>query len=309
MNLTPLMDASPAIQIHVAAALASLVLGGVALFRRKGDRLHRWGGCLWVLLAALTALSSFFLFEMKVIGPFSPIHILSVLVLVSLAQGVRAAMQGRIKRHQRIFQSLYGIAFIVTGLFTLLPGRRMNEVVFGHAEAVTTASGIIANTPVWVWPLLVTLFAVGAISSRPQTKTLPRLVTMPLAFAGLAVGGIATSANPLAALCVVVLAAVPALSAGRRFAQAKGFERVASNALRVPGDWATMGLILTVFATKFGIGAATGVMPELTASPALSAVSSTVSGIAFGFTLGRTLVHVEQLLPAKVRRLETGQGA
>ncbi len=48
MDFAPLLNASPAIQIHVAAAVIAFALGGFVLFRRKGDRLHRIGGKIWV---------------------------------------------------------------------------------------------------------------------------------------------------------------------------------------------------------------------------------------------------------------------
>jgi uncharacterized membrane protein len=72
-----------------------------------------------------------FIHTLKVIGPFSPIHLLSVLALGSLWFAVRAARAGNIVRHRAIMRSLYIFALILTGAFTLLPGRAMHAVVFG----------------------------------------------------------------------------------------------------------------------------------------------------------------------------------
>jgi uncharacterized membrane protein len=39
--------------------------------------------------------------------------------------------QGNIKRHKRFMQLLYPLALIITGAFTMLPGRIMYEVFWG----------------------------------------------------------------------------------------------------------------------------------------------------------------------------------
>ena len=46
-------------------------------------------------------------------------------------EAIRSARNGNIIRHKRMMKLLYILALIVTGLFTLLPGRTMNAVLFG----------------------------------------------------------------------------------------------------------------------------------------------------------------------------------
>ncbi|MEO0390363.1 MAG: DUF2306 domain-containing protein [Pseudomonadota bacterium] len=131
MDLVPLWAEAPPIPSHAMAAFAALALGAAQFLLPKGTALHRGLGYAWILSMAYVALSSFAIYELRLIGPFSPIHGLSVLTLVSLVQAIRAARQGNIAQHQRIMRSLYFLALIVTGLFTLLPGRAMHTVVFG----------------------------------------------------------------------------------------------------------------------------------------------------------------------------------
>ncbi len=131
MTFEPLLNAPPMIQIHVAGALLSLLVGPFALFRRSRDIWHRRLGYLWVVAMAVTALSSFWINSMQVIGPFGPVHILSGFVLWSLYEGIGQARKGQIAAHQATMQGLYVYAICITGLFTLTPGRRMGEVVFG----------------------------------------------------------------------------------------------------------------------------------------------------------------------------------
>ncbi len=130
MNLEPLLNASLAIQIHVMAAVIAFVLGGLVLFRRKGDRLHRIGGRIWVGVMLVVAISSFFIHSIRLWGPWSPIHILSILSLYSLYRGVEMARRKNIVSHQRFMKSTYLGALVIAGLFTFMPGRMMHEVFF-----------------------------------------------------------------------------------------------------------------------------------------------------------------------------------
>lgn len=134
MNLSEFTHASLAIQFHMVAAILAFFIGGYVLVRRKGDRLHRNLGKVWVALMAVTALSSFAIHTIRMVGPFSPIHVLSVVTLVSLAIGVRAARRRDIVRHLNVMRMLYVFALIGAGVFTFLPGRLMNRLAF-HGDA------------------------------------------------------------------------------------------------------------------------------------------------------------------------------
>jgi len=131
MNPTPLLTATQPIPLHAFAAMAAMTLGAVQLALPKGTSLHRGTGYIWVVLMGMVAISSFAIYELQIIGPFSPIHALSVLVLGTLWIAVRAARRGDIARHKRVMILLYGLALMLTGAFTLMPGRIMHTVLFG----------------------------------------------------------------------------------------------------------------------------------------------------------------------------------
>ncbi|TJX24662.1 MAG: DUF2306 domain-containing protein, partial [Mesorhizobium sp.] len=135
MSLEPLLHASPLIKLHALAAMASLLLGAVQLWRTKGDRLHRALGRVWVSLMAVVALSSFFIWTIRLWGPFSPIHLLSLFVLIMLWRGVGLARRGNIAAHRRIMQGTYIFGLVITGLLTFIPGRTMYFVAFGPQGA------------------------------------------------------------------------------------------------------------------------------------------------------------------------------
>lgn len=154
MNFEPLMNASPAIQIHVVAAILAFVLGGVVLFRRKGDRLHRLGGKIWVGLMLVVALSSLFIHTIRLWGPWSPIHLLSIATLWGLYRGVTLARLRRIAEHRRTMQGVYLGALIIAGVFTFMPGRIMHEVFFegpSPATGITVAAVVVSGSIILGW--------------------------------------------------------------------------------------------------------------------------------------------------------------
>lgn len=81
MTLSPILTAGPEVQLHIAAAIVSIVLGPFALYLRRGTRLHRSVGYSWVVAMMVLALSSFAIHGFGLIGPFSPLHGLALLTL------------------------------------------------------------------------------------------------------------------------------------------------------------------------------------------------------------------------------------
>ena len=129
MNFTALFEVSPVIQIHLAAALAALLIGGIQLFGPRSGLPHRTLGMLFVGLMVVTAVSAIFIRQING-GQFSPIHIFVPLTLVSLAVLVWNIRRRRVDEHRKSARSLYFGALILPGLFAFLPGRLM-WTVFG----------------------------------------------------------------------------------------------------------------------------------------------------------------------------------
>lgn len=129
MTLSPILMSNWIIQLHTLAACIAFLLGPVAVLRRSRDRVHRLAGYGWVVAMAITAVTALGIFELQVIGPFSPIHGFSVLVAVMLVLGLRDIRAGRVVAHGRRMVQLHVWSMGVAGLFTLMPGRRMHEVL------------------------------------------------------------------------------------------------------------------------------------------------------------------------------------
>jgi len=151
MTLEPLANAPFAIQIHVLAAFLAFGLGGIVLFRKKGDRLHRLGGKIWFALMLVVIISSFFIHTIRLWGPWSPIHLISVATLIALVHAVSMARLKRIAAHRKAMQQTYFGALVLAGFFTFMPERIMFEVFFGGPQPLVGIAAAIAIVGVSGW--------------------------------------------------------------------------------------------------------------------------------------------------------------
>jgi uncharacterized membrane protein len=131
MSLAPLLDAAPAIPLHAFAAMAAFALGLVQFAAPKGTLPHRTIGWIWVALMAVVAGSSYWIHQIRLVGPWSPIHLLSIFTLAMLPLAVWAAHTHHVRDHRRIMIGIFSGGLVIAGLFTLVPGRIMHKVLFG----------------------------------------------------------------------------------------------------------------------------------------------------------------------------------
>lgn len=160
MSLAPLLSAPLAVQVHVYTVVPAALIGGYMLVARKGTPMHRLLGRIWIVLMIVTALASFFIHELDLFAGFSPIHVLSVLTLAGCVQAVRLARARRIHEHMRIVKSIYFGGIGIAGLFTLLPGRIMNRMIFG--DGGSWMAWLRPAQAGWVW-LAVTTAIVACV--------------------------------------------------------------------------------------------------------------------------------------------------
>jgi uncharacterized membrane protein len=131
MTLAPLLSAPAVIQFHAGFAFAAIALGAAQLLAPKGTLSHRTIGWAWATLMMLVASTSLFIHTIRTWGPWSPIHLLSLFTLAVVPLAVMRARQHDVRRHRQAMIWIFTLALVVTGLFTLAPGRIMNKVVFG----------------------------------------------------------------------------------------------------------------------------------------------------------------------------------
>jgi uncharacterized membrane protein len=131
MTLEPMLSAGLAIQIHATAAIGAFFLGTIQMVGIKGTNLHRKLGWAWIILMATVAITTAWIHEIKLWGQWSPIHLLSIVVLVQLTLAVIAARRRNIRAHKRLMTGLFTGALILAGFFTLMPGRIFGRMIFG----------------------------------------------------------------------------------------------------------------------------------------------------------------------------------
>jgi uncharacterized membrane protein len=131
VTLAPLLNASPAIQVHAFSAMGAFVLGVVQLSAPKGTLPHRTVGWIWVTLMLVVSISAFFIHQLRIWGQWSPIHLLAIFTLVMLPVAVWRAHKHKVEQHRRAMLGLFVGALVIAGLFTFVPGRIMYAVIFG----------------------------------------------------------------------------------------------------------------------------------------------------------------------------------
>lgn len=132
------MQMTPVIAVHMTAALATTVLGPLALWTRRRKqqrpRLHRALGYAWVTLMLATAISAIFIrdFALPNLAGYTPIHLLVPATLAGLVIAFWRLAQGNIAGHRQAMLGLYFGACVTAGLFTLWPDRYLGQLVLGQ---------------------------------------------------------------------------------------------------------------------------------------------------------------------------------
>jgi uncharacterized membrane protein len=121
---------SPVIQIHLLAALAALVLGGVLMVVRKGRTFHRVAGWVWVSLVMVTAGATIFIRELNH-GSWSWLHLFTGWVLLITPLAVFWAKRHDVRRHRRTMMGLFHGGFAINLAFAFIPGRTLWMMFFG----------------------------------------------------------------------------------------------------------------------------------------------------------------------------------
>lgn len=110
----------------------------------KGTRVHKIIGWTWVGLVLVAVVTSLFMHR-KVQGVpelfgFSPVHLFSLMALIGLPLGIRAARRKDVLRHRAIMVAVFAGALLVAGMFAIAPGRILNSVLMGKTETAALSA-------------------------------------------------------------------------------------------------------------------------------------------------------------------------
>ena len=131
MSWGALFEATPPIPMHALVAMAAFLIGLLQFALPKGTLPHRVMGYIWAIAMLVVAVSGFFIQEIRLWGPFSPIHLLSIFTIYAVISSVLDARAGRMRGHRIGMIATFIGALVIAGAATLLPGRIMHQVIVG----------------------------------------------------------------------------------------------------------------------------------------------------------------------------------
>ncbi|KAA1194342.1 DUF2306 domain-containing protein [Pseudohalioglobus sediminis] len=122
------------VYLHLFTVVPCIFIGAFLLFSTKGTPIHKSLGKIYMALMVFTAILA--LFMPAFVGPtlfshFGLLHLLSVVVLFSVASALAAIRRGDISSHRKHMIGLYIGGILIAGSFTLMPGRTIHTWIFG----------------------------------------------------------------------------------------------------------------------------------------------------------------------------------
>jgi hypothetical protein len=164
---------------------------------------------------------------------------------------------------------------------------------------------ILQHVPVWVFGLLAVLIVAGSLQIAPRRVTLRRGTVLPLVLTIVSLVGVVTTfgRQPLALLAWAGAVVMALALMQQRIARSDLRFDPATSRFQVPGSWVPLGLMLSMFAVKFIVGATLAQHAELAHSLTLATSASAIYGLISGLFLSRALQ-----LWVCARRLDGGAG-
>lgn len=158
-------------------------------------------------------------------------------------------------------------------------------MVTAMTYALNYALAILANTPWWVWLILVVVTALGLRGLRPGRLSPIGISILPLVSLVLAAIGLVRFNPPLPALSAWALAAMVGAALGVSRASRREMTPV-DGRIWVSGSWFSFGLGLAIFAVQYAQGVLNAIIPGLRADPLWAAASFAFSGFTLGLGTG-----------------------
>lgn len=133
-DLALLAQAPWPVQAHLATLAVALAATVVLLAGVKGSRLHRVLGWLWALAMIATAAATLYIPAPPGAANFHGLgilHLFALLTFISVPRAVLAARRHDVRRHAGVISGFLIGGLGLAGLFALLPGRLLWQVLMG----------------------------------------------------------------------------------------------------------------------------------------------------------------------------------
>ena len=154
----------------------------------------------------------------------------------------------------------------------------------------------LTHTPAWVYFLFALLIWAGIKASKPRVLPLKRILILPAVFIYMSVHTLMTSfaINPFEVsiwACAILLGAIIGWVEVYRYFQLIKIDKK-QHLIKLPGSWATLVLVIIIFASQYYFGYEIAVDPALINQTWFEYSMLTVSGFATGVMIGRMLCYV-----------------
>lgn len=152
--------------------------------------------------------------------------------------------------------------------------------------------GILQNTPLWVWGVLLGLLALGL--SQTRTRKVGRLAVLlfPATMIPLSLLAVIASFGPTFgpfSAWVVGLAGAVTLNGFVSSGPSGVRYSLDDQRFEVPGSWVPLVLMLTIFCTRFALGLTTALSPSIVGTASFVGCVSVVLGGCSGLFLSRAM--------------------
>jgi hypothetical protein len=151
-------------------------------------------------------------------------------------------------------------------------------------------TGILQNTPYWVWGILVLLIVLGVSQMRTRSVSRILVLILPLIMVPLSFSAIAGSfgIKPLPVIAWV-LGIAAALALNSFVFRAPAGVRYAAGKFEIPGSIVPLILMMVIFLARFVIGVTRAVNPALVATDAFAGTVSAILGLCSGLFVARAM--------------------
>lgn len=127
------MSYSQLMYLHLLTVVPCFIIGTVLLLLKKGTRIHKQFGRIYMILMLFTATVTLLMpaqVGARLFNHFGWIHSFSFLTLYTVPTAYLAIKKGNIKSHKRKMILLYIGAILIAGGFTFAPGRYLHNLFF-----------------------------------------------------------------------------------------------------------------------------------------------------------------------------------
>jgi hypothetical protein len=151
-------------------------------------------------------------------------------------------------------------------------------------------TGILQNTPYWVWGVFVLLLVLGLSQTRKRSVSRILVFVLPVVMVPLSFYAVSAAFGikplPLIAWAVGIAAA---LALNSFVLRAPSGVRYQQGQFEIPGSWIPLILMMVIFLARFALGFTQATNPALVGTDAFAGIVSVILGLCSGTFVARAM--------------------